>query len=251
VKPGQWGWRKRIFVEPSGISEYNFTTAGEFAQFCQFYINSYPEALTKYHSVREFAYPKAENVAEVFRNRPGTIVQYNNNRLLGVVEGVDGLKTGYIDESGYHIALTAKRGDTRLIAIVLGAPVSGGIEIRNEEGRKLLTWAFANFKTIIPQIPQPEAARIWKGKTGYVNIKPAGVPEFTAAADRASPLYCRTELIDPLVAPLAAGSPAGSLIFYDDAGDLYRVPLVTSEEIIAGNFFIRIIDSIRLFFGWK
>ena len=236
------------FDEPSGISEFNLTTARDFANFCRFYIEAHPEALRDYHTVREFAYPKPENVAEVFRNRPGTIVQYNHNRLLETLEGVDGLKTGYIDESGYNIALTAKRGETRFIAVILGAPLRGGEQIRNEDGRRLLTWAFENYKTVFPPVPILEKQRVWKGKNNYVNIGYGAPLEFTSRINRASPLHYRLELLDPLIAPLSKGSQAGELIYYDDAGELYRIPLLSSEELEAGGFFKRLIDSIRLFF---
>jgi D-alanyl-D-alanine carboxypeptidase (penicillin-binding protein 5/6) len=243
------GLQATRFVEPSGISEYNMTTAREFAAFCKFYIETHHETLTDYHSIQEFAYPKAGNVAAPFRDRPGTIVQYNHNNLLGDVEGVDGLKTGYIDEAGYNIALTAERGGVRFIAVILGAPAEwGGDRLRDEDGRKLLEWAFAHYKTIRPTAPELEPARIWKGKTNFATLAPGEALEFTAPIDRAEKLYFKAELTDPLVAPLPAGSAVGELILYDDQGELRRVPLITTAEQEQGGFLKRLWDSIRLFF---
>ena len=239
------------FDEPSGISEYNMTTAREFAQFCRYYINTHPETLTEYHSVPEFAYPKVENVAPVFQNRPGTIIQPNRNSLLKTVAGVDGLKTGYIDEAGYNIALTAQRGETRFIAIILGAPLRGGDRIRDEDGARLINWAFENYKTVFPPAPEPEPVRVWKGKTNYTGIAVNEPPEFTSTANRADPLRWRTELIDPLIAPLPAGSVVGELVYFDDLGDLKRLSLYTLDDIADGGFFKRLFDSIRLFFRRK
>jgi D-alanyl-D-alanine carboxypeptidase (penicillin-binding protein 5/6) len=238
-------------VEPSGISEFNMTTAREFALFCRFYIRNHPETLQDYHSVLVFAYPKVENVPEYLQRRPGTIVQNNSNRLLGAFEGVDGLKTGYIDEAGYNIALTAQRGETRFIAVILGAPLRGGAQIREEDGRKLLTWAFDNYKTVRPEPPILEKARIWKGKVNYVGLGPDEVLDFTSRSYRAETLYYKTEIFDTLIAPLPLGSLVGYLILYDDEGELHRVPLITTEEISAGGFFKRLFDSIRLFFRKK
>ena len=245
------GLYRTHFDEPSGISEFNMTTARDFIQFCRIYIQTFPEALQDYHSVPEFAYPKVENVAPIFRNRPGTIVQRNSNRLLDTLEGVDGLKTGYIDEAGYNIALTALRGETRFIAVILGAPVRGGEQIRNDDGRNLINWAFQNYKTVRPAAPELERPRVWKSKTNNVSIAFNEPPEFTALANRADPLYWRTEIIDPLIAPLAAGSQIGDLVFYDNDGELRRIPLLTTEEIEKGGFFKRLFDSIRLFFQKK
>ncbi len=52
-------------------------------------------------------------------------VYTNTNPHLGVVKGVDGLKTGWTVASGYNIIVTAKRGKTRLLAIVLGGSSKG------------------------------------------------------------------------------------------------------------------------------
>ena len=188
-------------------------------------------------------------MAALFRANPGTIIQSNHNRLLGKVEGVDGLKTGYIDEAGYNIALTAERGGTRFIAVILGAPAQwGGDRLRDEDGRQLLEWAFARYKTVRPLSPALDPARIWKGKSNFAELAAAETLEFTAPAERAEKLYFKTELIDPLIAPLPAGSTAGELVLYDDLGELRRVPLITTAETEQGGFFKRLWDGIRLFF---
>jgi D-alanyl-D-alanine carboxypeptidase (penicillin-binding protein 5/6) len=49
------------------------------------------------------------------------ILRRNANSLLGKYDGVDGLKTGFVNASGFNIVVTVKRGDTRLLAVVLGA----------------------------------------------------------------------------------------------------------------------------------
>jgi D-alanyl-D-alanine carboxypeptidase (penicillin-binding protein 5/6) len=237
------------FVEPSGISEYNYTTALEFARFCGVYLSLHPETLTELHSVPEFAYPKTENVGAAYRNRPGTIVQYNHNQLLGEVEGVDGLKTGYIDEAGYNIALTAERKDTRFIAVLLGAPAGyGGAQIRDEDGRKLLAWGFDHFKTLRPETGPLPPLRIWKGRTDWVPVVPGEPLEFTVYAERGTSLYQELVLIDPVVAPLPADSIMGTLVLSDEIGELRRIPLVTTEAVQAGTWWKRLRDGLALFF---
>ncbi|MDR0568315.1 MAG: D-alanyl-D-alanine carboxypeptidase [Spirochaetaceae bacterium] len=234
------------FVEPSGVSEYNLTTAKEFAQFCREYVNLHPESLRDYHSVQEFAYPKAENLPQAYRSRPNTAIRHNSNSLLGTFDGADGLKTGYIDESGYNIALTAERQNTRLIAVILGGK---NTRSRDDDGRKLLTWGFEHFKTLRPGPAPPQILRVWKGKTDEVS---AGTDEptlFTVSADRGNNLRWETEVVaDPLIAPLPAGARLGDLVLYDDAGELRRFPLLTDVEVQQGGFFKRLFDGIRLFF---
>ena len=243
------GLVKTHFTEPSGISEYNMTTAREFASFCRFYLETHPESLEEYHSVREFAYPVARNVAEQYRENPGTRVQRNRNSLLGRLEGVDGLKTGYIDEAGFNIALTAERKGTRFIAVILGAPAGwGGDRIRDDDGRKLLEWAFASYKTIRPRPETPKPVRIWKGRENYADIDWGEDLDFTASVERGEKLNWIIEIDYPLIAPLSAGSPVGRFVLYDSSGELRRLPLVIVREAERGGFFKRFFDSIRLFF---
>ncbi len=48
----------------------------------------------------------------------------NHNKLLGKVEGLDGLKTGYTVEAGFNLAASARRGARRVIVVVMGAPTA-------------------------------------------------------------------------------------------------------------------------------
>jgi D-alanyl-D-alanine carboxypeptidase (penicillin-binding protein 5/6) len=243
------GLTKTRFVEPSGISEYNSTTAGEFAAFCREYLRLHPHSLAEFHSVPEFAYPTAANVPAAFRGSPRTIVQANRNALLKTFPGVDGLKTGYIDEAGYNIALTARRGDTRFIAVILGAPAYfGGDQIRDRDGERLLYWAFANFKTVRPGIGPIEPARLWKGRANYAELTLAEAADFTAPLGRAESLRVSTEFAGPLVAPLPAAYPAGWLTLFDEQGEVHRVRLLTARAYERGNIFKQIWDSLRLLF---
>jgi D-alanyl-D-alanine carboxypeptidase (penicillin-binding protein 5/6) len=249
AEAGALGLRATHFTEPSGISEYNLTSARDFARFCRFYLARYPQTLRDYHSVPEFAYPKAENVAERYREQPGTIVQYNHNTLLRDFPGTDGLKTGYIDEAGYNIALSAAREGTRFILVLLGAPaVWGGDRMRDEDGRKLLAWSFDQYRTIRPVIPNPEPVRLWKGRQKELRLSIAETPDFTGPKNRGQQLYLSMEIIDPLIAPLAAGQNLGTLILSDDQGELRRIPLLAAEDYDAGGFFRRLWDSLLLFF---
>ena len=243
------GLNKTRFVDASGYSEENMTTAREFAELCRLYLQAHPESLGDFHSVREFAYPMAENVPSERRGNPGTRLRRNNNTLLGRVEGVDGLKTGYIPESGYNIALTAERNGTRFIAIILGAPSEwGGDRKRDEDGERVLEWAFARYRTIRPDIGELPPVRIWKGKDNYADIVPEEPLNFTALAERGNRLFWEIELEEPIVAPLQAGQAVGRLVLYDSSGELRRVTLVAAENAEKGGFFKRLFDSIRLFF---
>ena len=154
------GLTKTYFVESSGYSEQNQTTAREMAEFAAAYLLRFPESLHRFHSVLDFTYPKAKNLApgdklqaqDFTKGLPQKITmpitQENTNPLLGKLEGCDGLKTGYIDESGYNLALTAVRGQTRFLSVTMGGPGNNAKEGqagRVHDGTELMEWAFRNF----------------------------------------------------------------------------------------------------------
>ena len=237
------------FVESSGISEDNMTTAAEFASFCRQYIKMHPHSLTEFHSVPSFAYPMADNVQERNRANPRTIVQENRITLIKVFPGVDGLKTGFINESGYNIALTARRDNTRFILVLLGAPNSrDGAVIRDKDGISLLSWAFDNFKTVRLTVKKLEKARLWKGRADTVELTLARPIDFTSPINRANSLQFKTVIEKKLAAPLPAGSHAGYIVIFDEQGELSRTELVTAVDARKGNIFKRMWHSILLLF---
>jgi D-alanyl-D-alanine carboxypeptidase len=57
----------------------------------------------------------------------------NHNNLLGRVEGVDGIKTGYIHASGFNLVTSVRRGNRYLVAVVLGGSSAGSRDARMRE----------------------------------------------------------------------------------------------------------------------
>lgn len=155
------GLEKTKIVEPSGYSEENLTTAREMAAFARIYITKFPESLKEFHSLKKFVYPKPENIAkedigkpvqDLSKGHPDSIwcglEQENTNKLLKTLEGCDGLKTGYIDESGYNLSLTAVRNGERYLSVTMKGPgsrYSDGEKLRQKDGRTLMEFAFDNF----------------------------------------------------------------------------------------------------------
>tara|TARA_R110000868_G_scaffold148403_2_gene370340 strand:- start:7003 stop:8295 length:1293 start_codon:yes stop_codon:yes gene_type:complete len=67
----------------------------------------------------------------------------NHNTLVGRVDGVDGLKTGYIRASGFNVVVSATRGEHRLIAVIMGGPTAASRDAHAEE---LLDAAFSSLE---------------------------------------------------------------------------------------------------------
>jgi D-alanyl-D-alanine carboxypeptidase len=114
------GMTQSRFANPHGLDEPgHVTTARDMAQLTR-------AALDHPHFARLVSVREARvNVWQAVRKRklvarPRLIVSHN--RLLGRLEGADGVKTGYTDAAGRCLVASATRGDRRMIAVLLNAP---------------------------------------------------------------------------------------------------------------------------------
>jgi D-alanyl-D-alanine carboxypeptidase (penicillin-binding protein 5/6) len=124
-KARELGMHHSVFKNPNGLpARGQYTTARDMLILASSYLQRFPEALDL-HSQQYFTY--------------NDITQRNRNSLLRHYPDADGLKTGWVCEAGYHIVATAKRGNTRLIAVVMGAKNPG---TRAREAEKLLDEGF-------------------------------------------------------------------------------------------------------------
>jgi len=101
------GMRNTRFRNASGLPDpLQTTTAKDMATLAITLRRRFPQYYN-YFSVTEFPY------------RGKTI--RGHNRLIGGVQGVDGIKTGYIRASGYNVATSVVRGNRKLVVVVMGA----------------------------------------------------------------------------------------------------------------------------------
>ena len=75
----------------------------------------------------------------------GVCVLHNTNHLIGHFDGCDGLKTGFTYQAGFNLTATARRGNLRLVSVVLGAPSN---QQRFAQSAKLLEWGFENYTAV-------------------------------------------------------------------------------------------------------
>lgn len=119
------GMKRTVFKNPTGLpAAGQKTSARDMAALARAYLAAHPTALS-FHSTKAFTH----------RGR----LMPNTNMLLRTVAGVNGLKTGWTIASGYNIIVTARRGNVRLLAVVLGSPSRS---VRDDTARHLLEKAF-------------------------------------------------------------------------------------------------------------
>ena len=259
------------FTEPSGYSEKNITTARDFAAFSRVYIQRYPESLKKYHSLESFSYPQPWNLPDGFSSlsKPASvrrfypdkpIKQNNTNKTLGLIPGADGLKTGFIDESGYNLAYTVKRGDTRFISVTLMGPGHGsweGNKYRVEDAETFTDFAFNTFTTVRPSAVEDIPIIAAGGDQNSLFLtqlapEPISVPhigEFNLPSDGESgPIYLSKTISAPayLDAPIKAGEQYGTVTYSLGNTILANVPLVADRDVNESSSLKSFIDHICL-----
>jgi D-alanyl-D-alanine carboxypeptidase (penicillin-binding protein 5/6) len=221
------------FTNVTGLSAPDhYSTAADLAKLASAVINDYPEFYPLY-AQKEFRY--------------NNISQPNRNRLLWTDPNVDGVKTGHTDAAGWCLIASAKRGDRRVLAVVLGA---GSDAARASEAQKLLTWGFQAFDTV--QLYQSgktiSTLRVWKGTRNEV---PAGFLAdryLTLPKGKADKLSLTMDAQETLMAPIARAQRVGTVKVALEGRAMAEFPLIALEEVPAAGFFGRAWDTIRLWF---
>jgi D-alanyl-D-alanine carboxypeptidase (penicillin-binding protein 5/6) len=129
-------------LPPAPGQEHDVTTARDLSILCR-QLLKHPDAL-RYTSTRERA----------FRPNAGskTVIMRTHNHLLGHVEGCDGLKTGYIAQAGFSIAVTASRNGQRIVAVVLD---STDLKTRDANASALIAKGFSTSAAANLSAPAP------------------------------------------------------------------------------------------------
>ncbi len=235
------------FVEPTGLSHENLSSARDMAILAREYILAHPGALADYHARTSMEFPRAELMPPGEPAPAGRILLRNRNRLIFNYPGADGLKTGFIRESGSHLIATAEREGTRFIVVLLGG--SQGGPALQREARALLDWAFDNYKTITPPEPELSSPRLWGGREERLKLAIEGAGPVTVPKPAEGELMARLSLPEELEAPIARGTRVGELSFLRDGELVLRLPVVAAEEGALGSPWTRLRDWLARFFA--
>lgn len=178
------------------------------------------------------------------------INQSNRNPLLKLDIGVDGLKTGFTEESGYAIVASAQRDGRRVFLAMSGLESQAD---RAAESRKLLDWGLRAFdKEQLFMAGQPIGkASVFAGNTATVPFV------LNMDLDVLIPLAARDALKaqirydGPLSAPIKQGQEIGQLEIYLGDQLTQRVPLVAGNDVDVGSLQNRAISAVKeLVIGW-
>jgi D-alanyl-D-alanine carboxypeptidase (penicillin-binding protein 5/6) len=215
-KARQLGLKDSRFMNSHGMpAEGQYTTAFDMALLARRYIEDHPEALPL-HATTEFEY--------------NGIRQANRNTLLQKYLGVDGLKTGHIEESGYHLIATAKRDGQRMIAVVMGCPRN---RTRIEEAQKLLDYGFKNFSTVeaVKQGASFGPIRVKWGKVKEILVTAAEGVKVTVQKGKEKSVLVVPKMPPHVVAPIAKNQPLAKALVQNDGKVVKEIALLSSADV--------------------
>lgn len=215
------GMTDTCYINATGLPvEGQYTTAADVAALaCQ--VCRYPEYFTH-----------ASVWLDTLTHPSGRTTDLTNtNRLVRFYDGCDGLKTGSADDSRYCLAATAQKNGMRLIAIVLGVPVS---QTRFDEARAMLDYGFAGYRRITllnkgdllgKHVP------VHLGMAQQVEAAVGSGISMLLKTGQEKQLSLEVELPEVVKAPVAEGQTIGMVRVLLAGQEIAKVPAVAAQGV--------------------
>ena len=225
------GLNNTNYTNPTGLPDDSlYTTAHDIAVLSKALISNFPD-LYKLYSTKSFTFNE--------------IKQYSRNKLLFVDENVDGIKTGFTKAAGYCLASSAKRGQRRLIAVVMGAPSP---EVRIQSSRTLLEYGFRFFEThnIFKKDITISQTKIYGGEKSELKFGVSSDAVITIPRRQKKNLKYEYIIDQKLTAPIAQNEAIGFMNIKLKNEIIKTYKLIALEDIKQGSFYRRTLDSFLM-----
>lgn len=203
------------FANPTGLpAEGHVTSARDIALMSR-------ELIRKHTDIRRFTTIWMDTI------RGGQFGLSNTNKLIRFYDGATGLKTGSTDAAGYCISATAERDGMELIAVVLGGETS---QQRFEDAKTLLNYGFSAYALADVTPAEAPLVPIRLGRSPTVA---AELPQskLLVSKGQAGSLTQAVTLREDLSAPIAKGSPVGTLTVKSGDTVLAELPLTSAADV--------------------
>ncbi len=236
MKAAELGLDSQIYYNSSGISkenvQQNASSARDLFKLTQFVIEKYPEVL-EYGEVRSIEDPRRG--VEVDSTVP----------LVGEIPGVDGLKTGTTEESGYCLVSTVdmskidSKDDFRTIGVVMGADQK---DTRNRVMSDLIYYVsrYYDLVTVLDTNVPTDSIKNNTIRQGYVDIYPD--KNVSIIVKQGKNPAIKYNINEKIKAPVKAGEVLGDAnITYED--EEYNVGLIAKSDLPEASLFSRIMRT--------
>ena len=207
-----------------------YTTAEDIAVLSRSLISNFPD-LYKLYSTKSFKF--------------NDIKQYSRNKLLFIDDNVDGIKTGFTNAAGYCLASSAKRGDRRLVAVVMGAPTP---DDRIQSSRTLLEYGFRFFEThkLFKKDTEISKARVYGGEKSEVKFGVNQDSSVTIPRRQKKNLKYQYVIDKQLTAPISQNETIGFMHVKLNEKIVQTYKLTALESVKEGSLYRRTVDSLLM-----
>jgi D-alanyl-D-alanine carboxypeptidase (penicillin-binding protein 5/6) len=219
------------YTNATGLpNESLYTTAEDIALLSRSLISNFP-SLYKLYSTKSFKF--------------NDIKQYSRNKLLFIDDNVDGIKTGFTNAAGYCLASSAKRGNRRLIAVVMGAPTP---DIRIQSSRTLLEYGFRFFEThkLFKKDIEISKARVYGGEKPEVKFGLNQDSSVTIPRRQKKNLKYQYVIDKQLTAPINQNEAIGFMHVKLNDEIIQTYKLTALESVNQGSLYRRTVDSFLM-----
>ena len=224
----QIGLTHSVFANSTGLpNPDSHVTMRDLVVLARHIYQTYPD-FYHYYSQEDFTWNK--------------IRQRNRNPLLPLGIGVDGMKTGFTEESGYAIVASIDREGRRLFLAMSGLESENA---RREEARKILEWGIRAFerKPLFKDGEVVATASVYGGETS-VALKAKGPVDIFLPLTNPDRLVARVRYKWPLRAPIEEGQQIGDLYIYIGDTLSREEPLYAAESVKKGPIQRQALDAL-------
>lgn len=175
--------------------------------------------------------------------RGGKTQLTNTNKLIRFYQGANGLKTGSTGKAGYCVSAAAKRGNTQLIAVIMGADNSAD---RFSSAENLLDYGFTNWAVVLPKVAAGQrSVKVQRGVADTVEAAPSGSTSILVAKTQEKKVTQKAELVTDVMAPVERGQVLGQISFWVEGQKVGSVPLVANSAVARRTFWKAFADFFR------
>jgi len=158
--------------------------------------------------------------------------------------GIDGLKTGKTDQSGYSMIVSSEKDNIRLIGIVSGL---SSRDSRTTEMKKLINYGQKSFKKyrLFTNNDIIKEVKVWGGKKRNLKMLISEDISLLLNIRTRKNLNAKFVFNEPIIAPIKENQIIGKFILFNDKEEILNSNLISCENIEKNNFFGRTLQKIE------
>lgn len=225
------GMRDSHFGTPNGWMDEGrtFTTARDLATLAEAMLTRHPNLYGRYFGHERLRFNGFE--------------QRNHDPVTGVIDGADGIKTGFTNQAGFGFLGSGERNGRRLVMVIAGAPQG---RVQRAASRAFLEWGFRGFtgSPLFSKDAVVGTAQVQGGSSRSVDLVTGRAVGYSLPVGQVGLAKVAIRYEGPLRAPIAKGEQVAQLEITVEGQPPSRVPLMASEAVDEANSVERLVNGV-------